>query len=272
MSEYDSENIFAKILDKKEPCFKVFESRTSLAFLDAFPMVEGHTVVIPKLKGHTDLVSMPPAKSAAFLADVQRVARAVKAATGASGINLWQNNGADAGQTVFHPHVHIVPRKEGDNLFTAPAGAKEKLPAEAATPLVGQIEAALNPPKPLKKAKFGKVSNIAPDSSGLNLKLKVVGTPEVVETKAGKFWEVLCGDTSGSVVVSLREHQKDLATKDAVIALRNAGTKMVSNHVRLAVDKWGKIEACAEPMEGDVDMSEKKNVSGTEYELVVGGK
>lgn len=272
MAEYDSENIFAKILDKKEPCFKVFESRTSLAFLDAFPVVEGHTIVMPKLKGHTDLVSMPPAKSAAFLADVQRVARAVKAATGATGITIWQNNGADAGQTVFHPHFHVIPRKAGDKLVTPPESAKAKIEAAVADPVVEKIEAALNPPKPLKKAKFGKVTSISPDSAGLNLKLKVVGDAEVVETKAGKFWEVLCGDPSGTVVVSLREHQKDVATKGAIIALRNAATKMVTNHVRLAVDKWGKIEACDEEMEGEVEMSPEKNVSSTEYELVVGGK
>merc|ERR1712032_1104483 len=116
MGEYDSDNIFAKILDGKEPCFKVFESRASLAFLDAFPVAEGHTVVMPRIKGHTDLMSMPPAKAAAFLSDVQRVARAVKAATGAAGVNIWHNSGSDAGQTVFHPHVHIVPRNAGDGL------------------------------------------------------------------------------------------------------------------------------------------------------------
>jgi histidine triad (HIT) family protein len=271
MGEYDPENIFAQILDKKMPVFKVFESRTSLAFVDPYPMAEGHTVVIPKIKGHTDLVSMPPAKSAAFLADVQRVARAVKVATGATGINIWQNNGEDAGQTIFHPHVHIIPRMKGDGLkLNTPPSQKEQMTAEQAAPLQQKIEAALNPPKPLKKAKFGKVSNILPDSSGLNLKLKVVGDPTVVETKAGKFWEVLCGDPSGTVVVSLREHQKDIASKDAVIALRNAAAKMVANHVRLAVDKWGKIEASDEGMEEAVEMAPEKNVSATEYELVVG--
>lgn len=270
MSEYDSDNIFAKILDKKVPCFKVFESRASLAFLDAFPVVEGHTVVIPKIKGHTDLISMPPAKSADFFADVQKVARAVKAATGATGINIVSNSGADAGQTVFHPHVHIVPRKAGDGLQIGFPSAKDMISSEAAEPVQAKIQSALNPPKPLKKAKFGNVSSINPDSSGLNLKVKVVGEPTVVETKAGNFWEVLCGDPSGTVVVSLREQQKGVATKGAVIALRNAASKMVSNHVRLAVDKWGKIEASDEGLDGEVEMANEKNVSATEYEMVAG--
>lgn len=268
-SEYDSENIFAKILDKKEPCFKVFDSRSTLAFLDKFPVTEGHTVVIPKLKGHQTMLSMPPARAAEFLSDVQKVAKAVKEATGATGVNLWQNNGADAGQTVMHPHFHIVPRKAGDNLFTYPASAKEALTADAVAPLLSKIEEELNPKKPLKPAKFAKVARIRPDSTGLNLMLKVVGEPTVVETKAGKFWEVLCGDSSGTVVVSLREDQKDVAKKDSIIALRNAATKMVNGHVRMAVDKWGKVSATSEALEGEVDMADKLNKSSTEYELVV---
>lgn len=265
---YDAENIFAKILDKKVPCFKVFENRTTLAFLDAFPMAEGHTLVIPKLKGHRDLLSMPPHKAADFLSDVQRIARAVKEATGADGVNMWQNNGEAAGQTVFHPHFHIVPRKAEDGLHKYPASAKEMMSEEAAAPWKAKIEEALNPKKPLRKAKFGKVSNIRPDSTGLNLKLKVVGEIEEVTAKTASFFEVLCGDPSGTVVLSLREAQKDVAKKGAIIALRNAGTRMVSGHVRLAVDKWGKIEACDEPMEEEVEMEEGNNVSATEYELV----
>jgi len=269
---YDAENIFAKILDKKVPCFKVYESRTCLAFLDAFPMVPGHTLCIPKLKGHLDFMSMPPPKAAEFLSEVQKVARAVKEATGADAINLWSNNGEPSGQTVFHPHFHIVPRMKDDGVHKYPASAKEMLAADAATPMQAKIEEALNPKKPLRKARFAKVSGIRPDSMGMNLKLKVIGDATEVESKAGKFWEVLCGDGSGTVVVSLREHQKAVATKDAIIALRNAATKMVTGHVRLAVDKWGKVEACDEAMEEEVNTEEGKNVSATEYELVATGK
>jgi len=268
-SEYDNENVFAKILDKKMPCFKVFENRTTLAFLDAFPMAEGHTLVIPKLKGHKDFLSMPPAKAADFLADVHRIARAVKEATGAYGVNIWQNNGEAAGQTVYHPHFHIVPRKSADGLHKYPPSAKEMLSDAAAAPWKEKIEEALYPKKPLRKAKFGKISNIKPDSVGLNLKLKVVGDVSEVDSKAGKFFEVLCGDPSGTVVVSLRENQKEFATKDMVIQMRNAATKMVTGHVRLAVDKWGKIEKSDEPLDEAVLMDEAKNVSAIEYELVV---
>jgi len=271
MAEYDAENIFAQILDKKAPCFIVYETKTTLAILDVFPQAEGHTLVMPKLKGHADLLSMPPAKAAAFLGDVQRVARAVQKATGAPGVNIISNSGADAGQTVFHPHFHIIPRTSGDGFVSFPPN-KGKLAAEAATPVQEKIVAALNPPAQQKKAKFGKVSNIKPDSAGLNLLLKVVGEQMVVETKAGKFFEVQCGDASGTIVVSFREQQKDIAGKGAIIAVRNGGAKMINSHVRLAVDKWGKIEASEEAFEGEVEMDEEKNISATEYELVKGGK
>jgi len=265
---YDAENIFAQIIDKKAPCFKVFESKTTLAFLDAYPMAEGHTIVVPKLKGHRDMLTMPVLKTADFLSDVQKVAKAVKDAFGADGVNIWQNNGEASGQTVFHPHFHIVPRKTGDGLHKYPPSAKEELSQENAEPLKAKLEEALHPKRPLRKAKFSKVTDINPDSSGLNLKVKVCGTPEKLESKVGTTWEVTCGDASGTVVVSLRANQIDIVKKDAVLDLRNANTKMVDNHIRVVVDKWGKISESPEALEGEVNMSEKSNVSVIEYERI----
>jgi len=269
MAEYDPENIFAKIIDGKIPCFKVFENRTSLAYLDAFPMVEGHTLVVPKVKGCTSLLTMKPRDAAAFMGDVQRVAKAVQEATGATAINIWQNCGADAGQTVFHPHIHIVPRREGDNLFTYPSSAKEMLSKDAADPLVAKVTAALNPPKPLKKAVFGKVAKMNPGSKGQNLKVKLVGEPSEVEGGKGlKFYEVLAGDESGTVILSLRDEQRRGLSEGKTVTIQNGAVKMVKGHIRLAVDKWGKIEEASEAFEGEVNTL--KNVSTTEFELVEG--
>jgi len=131
-----------------------------------------------------------------------------------------------------------------------------------------KIAEALNPPKPLRKARFGKISSIDPDSTGMNFNLKVLEEAKVVETKFGTFYEVLCGDSTGSVVVSLRDTQQAVATKDSVIILRNASAKMVAGHIRLAVDKWGKVEKSDEPMEGEVETAASKNISATEFELV----
>ena len=64
---------------------------------------------------HADLYAMPPETLAAVARTVQRVARGLRAALQPDGINIIQNNGAAAGQTVFHYHVHIIPRWEGDN-------------------------------------------------------------------------------------------------------------------------------------------------------------
>lgn len=268
---YDSDNVFAKIIDGTVPSFKVFESRLTLAVLDAFPMVEGHVIVMPKLKGYASFIDMPPARATDFLADLHKVANAVKAATGATGVNIMQNNGEDAGQSVMHPHFHIIPRHKGDNLFQYPASSKEQLSAEAAGPLMAKLTAAMNPPKPLNKAKWDKVASVNPDSKGLNLLLKVVAPVTETETKAGKFFEAVCGDSSGTVIVSLRDTQKDLITEGATLALRNAAVKMVAGHIRLAVDKWGKIEASTEEME-EVNKAADKNMSNTEFELVSHGR
>merc|ERR1712232_758365 len=133
---------------------------------------------------------------------------------------------------------------------------------------VQKISAIVNPPRPLRKAKFGKVSALKPDSKGLNLKVTVVGELSEVESKGGKFYEVLCGDTSGTVIVSLREDQKSVAVKNNCLDIRNGGVKMVKGHIRVAVDKWGKLEVTTEDTDFQVEKANERNVSSTEYELV----
>lgn len=269
---YDPENIYAKLLDRKSECHKIYESRSCIAFLNDAPIAEGHTLVIPFMKGHTDFLTMPPYKASELMCEVHKVARAVKEATGAEGINIWSDNGEAAGQKVPHPHFHIVPRKTDDKVCTYPKSATDMLTKDAATPLVEKLDAVLNPKKPLKKAKFAKISDIKPEATGLNLMVKVLEDPEQVEGKGAKFWEALCGDASGTVVLSLHENQKDLVKKDKVVICRNGSIMMIDAHVRLTVNKWGKIEASEEELEGEVDKSNEKNVSATEYELVSTGK
>eukprot|EP00415_Alexandrium_ostenfeldii_P000069 UN0069 len=231
-------------------------------------MVEGHILIIPKLKGYKEFIDMPPAKASEFLRDLQKVASAVKQATGATGINIWQNNGADAGQAVDHPHFHIVPRTKDDGLHKYPASAKDMMTAEKADPMVKKLVEVLDPPKPLKKATFSEVTSINPDSKGLNLKMKVIESPKEVESKGGKFVEVLCGDASGTVILSLRDFQKADIDVGSVVLVRNGGVKMVTGHIRVAVDKWGKVEKSDEDLEGEVEKDTAKCVSNTEYELV----
>lgn len=106
-------SVFSRIVKGEIPSAKVYEDDLTYAFLDINPASRGHALVVCKeeLPGLFDL---PPELVAAVAQTAQRVARAIMAVTGADGFNVIQNNGAAAGQTVFHYHVHIIPRWEGD--------------------------------------------------------------------------------------------------------------------------------------------------------------
>ncbi|MEZ5827606.1 MAG: HIT family protein [Hyphomicrobiales bacterium] len=112
MAAYDPDNIFAKILKGEIPCHKLYEDDDTLAFLDIMPRTEGHTLVVTKEKA-TDLFDITPKGLGTLMAVVQKLAPKIQKAVGADGILIQQFNGAPAGQTVFHLHVHIVPIKEG---------------------------------------------------------------------------------------------------------------------------------------------------------------
>ncbi|MEO0881715.1 MAG: HIT family protein [Pseudomonadota bacterium] len=119
---YDPDNIFAKILRGEMPAVKVFEDDTALAFMDVFPQAEGHTLVIPKGVEARNFLDMPTDKLGSYIDRVQTVARAVENALSPDGIVITQFNGSVAGQTVFHLHFHIIPRKEGVPLGRHGAG------------------------------------------------------------------------------------------------------------------------------------------------------
>jgi histidine triad (HIT) family protein len=110
---YDAGNIFAKILRGEAPAVKVYEDGHALAFMDVFPQARGHTLVIPKDSTARNLFDEDPAKLAALIRSVQKVAAAVRLALKPDGIVITQFNGAPAGQTVYHLHFHIIPRWEG---------------------------------------------------------------------------------------------------------------------------------------------------------------
>ncbi|MHA1646070.1 MAG: HIT family protein [Promethearchaeota archaeon] len=107
--------IFCKIIAGKIPCYKVFESEHTLAFLDIGPMVAGHTVVIPK-KHFFTFEDMPSEELQPFFADLQKVCKILKEKLNADGYNIVQNNYRAAGQLVEHAHYHILPRTIGDGI------------------------------------------------------------------------------------------------------------------------------------------------------------
>lgn len=115
MSGYDPNNIFAKILRGELPCHKVHEDEHAIAFMDIMPQAEGHTLVVPKAASR-NLFDADPAVLSAVLPIVQKIARAAKRAFASDGILITQFNEPAAGQTVFHLHFHVIPRKEGSAL------------------------------------------------------------------------------------------------------------------------------------------------------------
>lgn len=97
--------IFCKIIKGEIPCFKLFESDKTLAFLDINPLSKGHALVIPKFHG-AKLTDIPDEQ----LSEVLPVAKKLATATGAVNFNILQNNGRIAHQVVDHVHFHMIPK------------------------------------------------------------------------------------------------------------------------------------------------------------------
>jgi histidine triad (HIT) family protein len=105
---YDDTNVFAKILRGEIPAFKVYEDEHTLAFMDAMPQSDGHTLVVPKTRAR-NFFDIEPATLADLIQKTQHVAKAVRRAFQPDGMRIIQFNEPAAGQTVFHIHFHIVP-------------------------------------------------------------------------------------------------------------------------------------------------------------------
>jgi diadenosine tetraphosphate (Ap4A) HIT family hydrolase len=111
--------VFCAVVAGDAPAVRIYEDDDYLAFLDIRPFTRGHTLVIPKR--HTvDLTDTPAETLAGMLAVGQRIARASRASgLHADGNNLAINDGRAAFQSVFHIHLHVVPRRSGDKLSFA---------------------------------------------------------------------------------------------------------------------------------------------------------
>lgn len=109
---YDDTNIFAKILRGEIPCHKVYENDDFIVFMDVMPQAPGHTLIIPKAPSR-NLLDADGEVLQKLLPFTQRIAQAVKTAFAADGIAIMQFNEPAGGQTVFHLHVHVIPRHEG---------------------------------------------------------------------------------------------------------------------------------------------------------------
>jgi histidine triad (HIT) family protein len=111
----DADCLFCKIIAGEIPCFKLFENDETLAFMDINPANEGHALVI--LKEHaTDVYIVSDAAIVATVSTAKRIVVAIDKTLNPDGLNLLQCNGPAAAQSVFHFHMHVLPRREGDEL------------------------------------------------------------------------------------------------------------------------------------------------------------
>lgn len=108
--------IFCKILNGDIPSNKVFENDNFIAILDAFPANEGHTLVIPK-KHFENIFEIDEETLKEGYAIAKRIASSIKKSLNMENINILQNNGVLAGQTVNHFHIHVIPRLENDTVI-----------------------------------------------------------------------------------------------------------------------------------------------------------
>lgn len=108
-----SETIFGKILTGEIPSFKVYEDNYVYAFLDISQVTKGHTLLIPK-KASANIFETDEETMKHIGAALPKVANAIKRAFNPDGLNIIQNNGEFADQSVFHIHFHLIPRYEND--------------------------------------------------------------------------------------------------------------------------------------------------------------
>jgi histidine triad (HIT) family protein len=134
----DPDCIFCKILAGELPATIVDEDERTVAFMDIAPATRGHALVVPRTHV-ADLLSVGADDLHAVMLASQRLARRIKERLGADGVNLVNSCGAAAWQTVFHFHMHVIPRYEGDPLRLpwVPAPGDPEEIASAARQLAG---------------------------------------------------------------------------------------------------------------------------------------
>ncbi|HEX6262665.1 MAG TPA: HIT family protein [Actinomycetota bacterium] len=107
--------IFCRIVSRDALALTIYEDDATMAFMDINPATDGHCLVIPK-RHAPDVWTLPEEDGVAVWRSVRRLAGAVRDALRADGLNILQSNGRAALQTVFHYHVHVIPRYVGDGI------------------------------------------------------------------------------------------------------------------------------------------------------------
>ena len=134
----DPDCLFCKIVAGEIPATRIHEDERTVAFMDINPATRGHVLVVPR-EHSRDLLSIDPEDLTAVTLSAQRVGALVPDRLGADGVNLLNSCGRAAWQTVFHFHMHVIPRYAGDPLrlpWTPEPGDRDEI-AEAARSLEG---------------------------------------------------------------------------------------------------------------------------------------
>lgn len=124
------DDIFEKIIAREIPAEIIYEDDMVISFLDIKPVNKGHALVVPKKK-FRNMFDADPEYFGHMAKVAVKVAQAIRSATGADGANLIMNNEKAGGQDVFHAHLHVVPRFNGDGALK---------PAQHVTYADGEIE------------------------------------------------------------------------------------------------------------------------------------
>ncbi len=111
-----SDCIFCKIANGEIPATKVYENDMFIVIMDKFPATKGHLLIIPKQHAE-NIYDLQPEVAKEVFPLAQKMANALYKALSPEGINLLQNNGKAAGQTVFHFHIHLIPIKSEDLVY-----------------------------------------------------------------------------------------------------------------------------------------------------------
>ena len=111
----DENCIFCKILAGEIPSTAVYEDDDFKAILDVSPAARGHVIILPKNHA-ANIYELPDDDASKIMVVAKKIATAIEKAYHCDGVNILQNNGEAAGQTVFHLHVHVIPRFKGDTV------------------------------------------------------------------------------------------------------------------------------------------------------------
>jgi histidine triad (HIT) family protein len=116
MAEHNKDTcVFCKIILGKIPCYKIHETEDILAFLDINPASEGHVLIVPK-DHYENIYDLPEETLKKIISVAKKIAMNYKDKVGINELNLMHASGKNAQQSVFHFHLHLVPRVEGDGL------------------------------------------------------------------------------------------------------------------------------------------------------------